>query len=174
MSNEQTLTAGPIRVAFVYRGDRFAHVIEVLEGTEWRAVYRSVEGAADEPWPASPPLVQLHVEPRSEGKQVALLVGMAGGNHWSAGIEADPTLARVSFDIACRVRGPEVGLLGSSYEQLATGGNAPQPTITVGNDDTARIEPGRLSIGPRADSSPGPRTMRWAYQWSAKPPSGSP
>jgi hypothetical protein len=174
MSNEQILTAGPMRVVFAHHGDRFVHAIEVFDGSGWYGVYRSVEGTADEPWPASPPLVQLHVEQRPGGRQVALLVGMAGGNHWSAGVEADPGLAKISFDIACRARAEVIGSLGSTYEQLPTGGKVSRPTITVGNDDTARIAPGRLSVGPTADSSPGPRTVRWAYQWSVNAPPGSP
>jgi hypothetical protein len=109
LPNDIELNAGPLRIAFHWIGDRFAHTISLVEDERIAPLLESIEGAADEPWPASPPLQSLHVERRSsEGRianpsyEVALLVGMAGDSHWSASVECDPAGALV-FDVACRL-----------------------------------------------------------------------
>ena len=74
----------------------------------------SVEGTAAEPWPASPPFQQAHLESRPGGRQVVLLVGMAGSSHWSASVEIDPASDAALFDVACRMHG-RADWLGSRY-----------------------------------------------------------
>jgi hypothetical protein len=104
------IEADGIRVVFFRAGDRYAHRVEVWDARQgaWCSEWESVEGTPDEGWPASPPLQQLHVEQRPEGK-VALLIGMAGRTHWSAAVEvvrvggvpSGPRIIR--FDVAARV-----------------------------------------------------------------------
>jgi len=103
------LEADGLRVVFIRQGDRYAHRIEVFDAADWRPAWESLEGTADDVWPPSPPLQQLHVERRAEGP-VALLVGMAGRTHWSAAVEVVRDLAggpgsrqAIRFDMAARV-----------------------------------------------------------------------
>ena len=111
------LAAGRLQIEFFRQGDRYAHRISLAGDDRPVELLVSVEGGghvdgpnpnrpdcdyADDAWPASPPFQELRIEPRSDGRQVALLVGMAGRSHWSASVEADPQLGRFTFDVACR------------------------------------------------------------------------
>ncbi|MGH7136322.1 MAG: hypothetical protein ACREHD_11320, partial [Pirellulales bacterium] len=71
------IAAGRVRVEFAREADRYRHVVVVRTGDSWRPVLASTEGSADDEWPPSPPLQELHVEPRTPGNEVALLVGRA-------------------------------------------------------------------------------------------------
>lgn len=110
---------GAFRVDFVRQGDRIAHVVYAASPADDPArpgrieLLRSVESSADAAWLASPPLQELHVEERG-GEPVALLVGRAGKNHWSASIGCERDVAnddgnsatgrqKLVIDIACRV-----------------------------------------------------------------------
>ncbi len=171
--NEPLLTAGDhLRVRFVRRGDRWTHAIEASDanGLLWRL--ESIEGAANEAWPSSPPLQSLQWHTPAQKEPVALLVGMAGSSHWSATIAADGN--RLLFDIACRLSAQPVSL-GSSYRlsgpagqplrliasqrtiQLLSLASADAPPGTVISDNgriTARIDDPRANL---------PRTVRWQY-----------
>lgn len=103
-----------LRLTFVRGKDRFSHRVEALAHGCWQTCLESIEGDSAEPWPASPPLQQLHFESRPPDSAVALLVGMAGKSHWSAAVETDPNYASLSFDIACRANQPP-RQLGSRY-----------------------------------------------------------
>ncbi len=96
----------------------------------------SIEGTADQLWPSSPPFQEAHLEPRADGRQVVLLVGMAGSSHWSASVEIDPQTHTALFDVACRMRGP-ADWLGSRYRILT---------------DVTTCGPGRIRLAP--DGSP--------------------
>jgi hypothetical protein len=113
---DELLQAGRLRVRFTWRGDRYAHEICLLRGGAWECVLKSVEGTPDEAWPASPPFQSLHVAPRGEGRQVALLVGMAGKSHWSASVELDAAREQARFEVACRVPAAVQGGPQSCYE----------------------------------------------------------
>jgi hypothetical protein len=102
----------------VWQGDRFAHEVSLAGAEQAELLLRSVEGAASEAWPASPPLQSLHVE-EQRGRQVALLVGMAGKCHWSAAVELDHEHSRLHWDVACRIRAGELAWLGSRYQSEA-------------------------------------------------------
>jgi hypothetical protein len=115
---EPRLEGGGLSVRFVFRDDRYAHEVWFDNGSAWVCVLQSVEGSASDDWPASPPWQSLHLDGHPDGRQIALLVGMAGKNHWSASIELDPAKSQVHFDIACRVRGAERGPLASRYRAL--------------------------------------------------------
>lgn len=103
-----------LRVTFIRQHDRYAHRIDLLDGPNVWCCLSSLEGDGDDTWPPSPPFQQLSIEERSPGHRVALLVGMAGRSHWSAGFECDPAATCLGFDLACRVHSPPVRL-GSSY-----------------------------------------------------------
>jgi hypothetical protein len=114
----QFLEGGGLRVRFAFCDDRYAHEISLADGSRWIPMLASVEGSPRDEWPASPPLQSLHLERRPGNRQLALLVGMAGKNHWSMSVELDQAAARVTFDVACRTRGGAVGQLGSRYRAL--------------------------------------------------------
>src|SRR5439155_1224637 len=104
-----------LRVEFVWRGDRYGHMIsEVGPAGVVEPLLESIEGTAADQWPASPPLQTLSVEELPGERRVALLVGMAGGSHWSASIEAVAEKGELIFDIACRHAAAPVWL-GSRY-----------------------------------------------------------
>jgi hypothetical protein len=77
-------------------------------------LFESQEGNSEEDWPASPPLQFVSIETRPKKLPVALLMGMAGGSHWSASIEQHPAEHSLRFDIACRA-GSHPDKLGSRY-----------------------------------------------------------
>src|SRR6185295_18531562 len=104
VSGEARLEAGRLRVTFKRQGDRYGHLVELVTGGQATPLLKSIEGTPDEDWPASPALKELHFENRPDGKQVALLVGMAGRSHWSLSVELDPIAEQVEFDVACRLR----------------------------------------------------------------------
>ncbi len=114
MSDEEALTALGLRVAFRRVADRYAHVIEAVRGSALVTIAESLEGTGETDWPPSPALQQLHFETRADGSRLALLVGRAGGSHWSLSVEAKPDSPRVTFDVACRLRESPL-LLGSEY-----------------------------------------------------------
>ncbi|MBL9123800.1 MAG: hypothetical protein JNG90_09220 [Planctomycetaceae bacterium] len=107
-------------------------------------VFESIEGTPEEDWPPSPPLQELHLEARPDGKQLALLVGMAGTSHWSLSVEFDPAAGTAVFDVACRVKRAPGGL-GSRYRRS---GSAPQEWSAEPQTS------GSLEL---------PRTARWRY-----------
>lgn len=177
MSDEQAIEGGGFKVSFRRLADRYAHRIEWALGDGGYAL-ESQEGTADEDWPPSPPLQELHFERREPGIQLALLVGRAGGSHWSASIELDPAAAKLTFDVACRVRSaPE--RLGSSYRmrsaaidaskasgggiemqgglQLLCGGGADEAECNIA------IQGNALQIQATSLAPPWPKTSRWRY-----------
>jgi hypothetical protein len=133
--HDQLLACDKLRVRFAFVADRYAHEVHLADGADWRPLLRSVEGSPLETWPASPALQSLHIENRADGRQVALLVGMAGNSHWSASIELDPAAACARFDIACRVRAPSAAPLTSTYEFV------PGVSAVVFDDGTGSVSP---------------------------------
>jgi hypothetical protein len=171
--NEFLLAAGEhLRVRFTRLGDRWTHAIEASDanGLLWRL--ESLEGAADEFWPPSPPLQSLQWHAPAQGEPVALLVGMAGSSHWSATIAADGN--HLLFDIACRLSAQPISL-GSSYRLSDSAGqplplSASQPKIHLLPLATADASPGsvisdsgRITVCIEDPRSNLPRTVRWHY-----------
>jgi hypothetical protein len=106
-----------LRVMFFWRVDRYAHRLERVEGGVVVPLLESIEGSDLDRWPPSPPLQQLSLEKLPDGRNVALLVGMAGASHWSLTAERDPSETGLLFDVACRVKEPPE-FLGSDYRAL--------------------------------------------------------
>ncbi len=183
---DRVLECGQLRLRFDWQGDRFGHAIFVVDSGHECELLRSVEGSASDAWPASPPLQSVHVEQQPDGRQVALLVGMAGKSHWSVAVELFPDWSRLRWDVACRVRGGKCDGLGSRYgaaglvrqidaSRVLVGGREPAGGLIVRLDDAEPL-PGATS--PRLLASGSDRlaivaesnhagdngaTIRWSY-----------
>jgi hypothetical protein len=178
------LEAGKLRVVFFRQGDRYTHRIELFDAasSDWRPVWESLEGSADEVWPPSPPLQQLHVERRAEGP-VALLVGMAGRTHWSAAVEvlSDPAGGpgappAIRFDIAARVppqvrsEGPQSApRLASTYQSLSHEADGRVLLFPLEVTEFAETETGpirRRTFVPSQPPAiaPAAQTISWRYR----------
>lgn len=178
MNGPVTLTAGELRIEFHRDADRYRHeVVDCGDGLS-SVLLASVEGIADEEWPASPPLQELHVEQRGDDKQVALLVGRAGRSHWSLSVEIDRAHRALTFDVACR-SATAGDRLASSYRLAAGGLPASLPTgdrIALSSNIALEILEGKLQsetgdesilrIVPRPDQSASGKiqTFRWRYR----------
>ena len=106
-----------LRVEFFRIGRRWAHRLCGVEQYRSRPLLQSVEGDEHQSFPPSPALQQLELQQHA-GLSVALLIGMAGSNHWSLGVEAFPESGRVRLDVACRNQPGGRGHLGSTYQML--------------------------------------------------------
>jgi len=177
-------TGNCLRVTFVWQQDRFAHRIDVLSEDGAAFCLTSEEGDGKDLWPPSPPLQQLSMEEPLPGRRVALLVGMAGKNHWSVSVEEDSPSGSLVFDVACRVlREPD--WLGSTYDV------SDPAQIHAASDETATVrdlpvlitvEPGdggttlnighdgqSLSVVPSIVNVDPPTTVRWKYRVGLRP-----
>lgn len=190
--NENSVTlcpnieSGLLAVEFYRLGDRVGHRIVVCESeqqTDQPAPWlESIEGDATDLWPPSPALQEVHTETRADGHRVALLVGQAGSNRYSASFEPGEKLGTIYVDVACRVKS-DTGLLASSYRLAGGISFDPQsPVIVDGSGRRCRIQShstdgdlgsvsqseDRVIIGPTdqidATSRPKrPQTHRWRY-----------
>ena len=175
------LEAGPIRVEFERLGDRWSHTLSVQNENDWLLIAASIEGSEQEPWPASPPIQELHFETH-DGKPVALGVGMSGSSHWSLCVTVDPTTQAIQFEVACRTKSIPDRLQSAYHSQLPVRTDSPSECIlqSAGKsiqqitirpaDAKSRIltdlsVPGRTTltvqfVSPAATPSP---TRRWNY-----------
>ena len=104
------------RVVFKWHHDRYCHAIYGVCLGEEVLLAESVEGDAVGPWPPSPPLQQLHKQPRDTGGDVLFATGMAGKSHWSGSVatSTDQRWTEVTFEFAGRHRTPP-DWLGATY-----------------------------------------------------------
>jgi hypothetical protein len=178
VSRPTTLSAGDLRVEFVRGADRYRHAIVEGAAEPTRPLLSSIEGLADDDWPASPPLQELHVEKRGEGRKVALLVGRAGHSHWSLSVEVDGSQQTLLFDVACRSLAASDGL-SSSYRLVEAGFAASLPAsdrvalsskfdlhVLEGELQVAGADKRILRIAPPLESTAGGKilTFRWRYR----------
>ncbi|HUY32922.1 MAG TPA: hypothetical protein VMV69_09085 [Pirellulales bacterium] len=183
MISPASLEGGGLRVVFTRHADRYAHAVfravtarrsaskaaPADPSLAWAegALLESIEGTPDDEWPASPALKELHFEDRADGRRLALLVGMAGKSHWSLSVELDAAASRLTFDVACRLRGaPE--RLGSRYRFSAAAAECFLPPLTIEpiDGELGRLVTsvdGQLDIEPPAVAGLWPRTVRWRY-----------
>lgn len=183
MTAPASLEGGGFAVVFTRRGDRVGHAVlrtdcAAAAGehlTSAPALLESIEGTAEDDWPTSPPLKELHFENRPDGRRLALLIGMAGRSHWSLSVELDASAGRVTFDVACRLRSqPE--RLGSTYRLpsiaaggVATGGpghltiQAGPLTIEASPSTRLTCVDSQIVVEPIGALGPWPQTVRWWY-----------
>ncbi len=175
------LVCGALAVELFHCGDRYAHRVLAAWGGAWHAVAESIEGSADDLWPPSPVLQQVHLEQHGAGS-VALLVGMSGSSHWSAAV-AHRGDGSLDFDLACRVVAIP-GFLGSTYRlapdvctQSPHDAGARHLTLALSThqrplvrmtaaDGSALVQrdDGTLRIAPVGPSpAAAPATIRWRY-----------
>jgi hypothetical protein len=168
-----------LRLEFQWRGDRFGHAVELVGVGGSVPLLTSVEGAATDGTLPSPPLQQLHLEDRTAGRRVALLVGMAGDEHWSLSVEAEPDGLSLVFDVAVRRGRGIFSVPGSEYRIIAPDPGAPAETgssryaprppvwrlsaLPAGGGKAADVvdQGGILRIVPPASSE---ATVRWKYR----------
>lgn len=161
------------------------HRIELRDGERMLIAFESIEGVADladqadaanENWPASPPVQEWHDEPRG-GATVLMSVGRAGRSHWSLSCEVTPA-GEAKFDVAARVNEAPLRL-GSRYKILpgkplqvsAAGMQLPggwelriEPGVTRLRYDSAL---GILSLEPAPTlTGAWPQTVRWGYAFT--------
>ena len=146
-----------LRVEFNWLGDRFGHLISAVHKSgEIRPLLESIEGAATDNWPPSPPLQSLSIETFPDGRRVALLVGMAGGSHWSASVEAVPDRAEFLFDLACR-HAKQPTCLGNQYQRLSKSRDA----SVISNEGNVTESQTAITIAPRVVAAA--ETTRWKF-----------
>ena len=168
-----------LRATLSWVDDRFVQYIDWVAGAQSFRLMESVEGTSDDPWPPSPALQQLSVENRSQQRQVALMVGMAGQNHWSVSIENEPQERKLTFDVACRIAEAS-SKLGTQYRassaitllaedhgvEVAVAGRCCQVMLEStgrGESDVIRHRNGIVRIIPTEKLSEFPNTIRWKY-----------
>lgn len=148
---------------FFWQQDRFAQRVVRQLDCEREILLRSLEGTPQQIWPYSPPFQSISVETQN-GRQVALLVGMAGKSHWSASVTPITALqSGWEFDIACLAKqSPQ--WLGSSYQLT----DASQTLVQLEPIENCSIEPGSapriLSLRCDVQTADTPRTLRWKYR----------
>lgn len=165
------IAAGGVSVHFWREADRFQHQIAVETSGERPLWLSSIEGEANDVWPPSPPLQELHLEDRPGGKQVALLVGRAGRAHWSLSVEADGAHETLLFDVACRSL-CDAERLHSSY-RFSEGCELEAERVLFSRHELRLlqgemrfVDADHLLIGPRRDEANAGkvRTFRWRYR----------
>jgi hypothetical protein len=116
-----------------------------------------------------------------------MLVGIAGGSHWSLAVEpfAGGTGAGLQFDVACRVRAAP-GRLASSYRLLVPARMdepgavlleaAPGAVCSLRLDERGEafgqrdLSDSTLTIRPPSTAGELPATIRWRYSISLAAP----
>lgn len=145
-------------VEFENRGDRLGHTIWLVDaGGTKVGLLQSIEGSPQDAWPPSPPLQSLSIETLTDGRRVALLVGMAGGSHWSASVEGLVGKGELAFDMACR-HAAGAGWLGSKYRVLSDMSH----NLSIAGDVDVRAEAGEISVHPVGINDKA-GTTRWRY-----------
>ena len=150
-----------LRVRFVWKDDRFGHLIELNSVGDWHVVAESTEGTSDDFWPASPPFQQVESHVISGDTQCLLAVGLSGSSHWSASIEEiheNVPHTAIRFDIACRMKKAD-GQLGSSYHV------EPGQPVEIVTSSIVSTEARSVNITPNANPSDRSVTARWAYDF---------
>lgn len=172
------IPVGPLQLVFWWYNDRYAHYVARTRAFDdempERRYLDSMEGMSNNIWPDSPPLQECHLEGRSDGRIVALLVGRAGTSHWSLSVLCDPAAGSLLFEVACRLRG-EPEWLGSRYaasrprpgdvsseivlEVPASGDSWGLPAYPAGS----RNLPTRISVPAPQSAGSAARTVQWSY-----------
>jgi hypothetical protein len=157
-----------LELTFWIEADRCAHRLAAIDGTRRVVLLESIEGAADDLWPPSPPWQQVNAPfaahllssenraPENHAVPSAMLVGAAGASHWSASVEGvgvegiglnvshtEDNQNQVStgwlFDVACRAKRPPQRLI-STYRIVD-----PSQIVTAASaSDSSVLDPSGL------------------------------
>lgn len=140
-----TTSCKNFRVSCVWVGDRFAHRLEGQWGDAWQSWLGSIEGDAENPWPPSAPIQELHRQDWMES-DCLLGVGKAGHGHWSLSLEPLSDAVGFRFDMACRAKiGDGNATLTQTYQSL---GQSNQPaTVEMDSPAVMKIHPPELTQG---------------------------
>ncbi len=172
VAKDPHVTAGQLRLDFIQLADRFAQRLCCLQGETSHALIESLESSADEHWPTSPPLQQLHFEQQA-GNPIAMLVGMAGTSHWSAAVTVEDN--GLNFDVACRTAA-QPGWLGSTFQvgedarlSVTEAGQVVEVSrsdarilITAIGETELQIKDAVIQLTPSLNASS--QTQRWRYR----------
>lgn len=159
-----------LELDFRKQGDRYVQSIRrVTSDGTWLDRWIAVQEDEPVPWPASPPVQELHLQ-TIEGQDVLLGVGRAGKCHWSLSIETAEidSVAALRFDFACRCPEPP-GWLGSSYrrDEQDSPADAGQiaAALVIRCEEDARLsgDDDKLCIEPIGAPAQWPGTVRWRY-----------
>lgn len=111
-----------LRLRIARADDRFAHWIELDHQGQIQTMAWSVEGAAADRWPASPPLIDLFpgapssrgtTSQHSDGPPGLLATGAAGSSFWSLAVTR--AADAIVFEHACKRCEPVADFLGCTY-----------------------------------------------------------
>jgi hypothetical protein len=181
------LESGPLRIEFEKLRDRWSHKLSFQSGDQWLPIAASIEGSEHEPWPASPPIQELHFETHA-GKPVALGVGMSGSSHWSLCVTVDLETNSIQFEVACRTKSrpdrlqsayeTQVPVESSSSQCVLQAPNSIRPIIIRTTDADSQILTASsgstqttLTVQPVSSQTLPSPTQRWNYLFTlAKEP----
>ena len=93
----------------VWKVDRFTFEVgPVIDGERFRCI-SSVEGDAEDIWPCSPPMQQIHKQ-EIDGNPTLLAVGMSGKSHYSVSmlLAMESSGIQLTIESACRTSLPTV------------------------------------------------------------------
>ena len=173
-----------LSIRFIWHVDRYAHTIALVEAGRIVPMLASVEGAHDDMWPPSPPLQSLNLQEDTTGGRAALLVGMAGRNHWSmsavaTGGEGSSDPPTIVLDVACRLHQPGEEL-ASAYRSMVAAAVEPGRQVArldisgclcememlsaAGATGSLQTTEAGMSIMAPPGESPSPTTVRWKYR----------
>jgi hypothetical protein len=158
--NQVLLTNGPLRLHFEKQGDRYAQIIEVSDAQGWSPIAQSVEGSADQAWPASPPWQEIITEQRGTDQQIIFTVGKAGTAHWSGSFSTLPA-GGIRCEIACRT-GRVPHFVGTTYRSLLK--DLPEQLQIRTAPETKLVrEPREFTLKPVSVPLLFPATLVWNY-----------
>ncbi|MEX2172270.1 MAG: hypothetical protein WD851_23320 [Pirellulales bacterium] len=168
-----------MRIVFEWREDRYHHAIYGVCLGNAVLLAESVEGDSVSPWPPSPPLQQLHKQPRETGGEVLFATGMAGKSHWSGSIATSGR--EIAFEFACRhrVKPDWLGVMYRVVEGIRAEQHGAGAAVTLHMSDshysiylaTEDVHPSAIELSAntiRIAANPTPHistaaTTRWAY-----------
>ncbi|QDT70831.1 hypothetical protein MalM25_37870 [Planctomycetes bacterium MalM25] len=136
------LTSGELTLEFIWRGDRFEHVIQRGEDSLASASAPGIE-------------TPVYQEVHQQGELV-FASGMSGDRHWSASVE--PIENGFVFDVACRIKS-NVERLGVAYE-----GDGPLEAAPTDGSELTNPTQGKHLITAPSPSRDLPRTLRCCYR----------
>ena len=173
-----------LRVEFVRVGPRWVHRILGVERQQARLLLKSIEGDETDSFPPSPALQQIELQQLGD-VTAAMLIGMAGRNHWSVCVEARPAARSIRWDVACRGECEASCFFGNAYEPLVewqacsaglllaeSNGFRYELSVQRGGTDAGSLVVHEAEQQLRLQLAPDPTaaTQRWCYEFHQTEP----